>query len=376
LSTTETYSPGELVHARGREWIVLGVGRLFGCARLLAPNRRLKPSFRSLRAEPVTYAAFDPPAGDRPGGREAAQLLRDALRLSLRRGAGPFRGAGKINFEPRAYQLAPLMMALRQETARLLIADDVGIGKTIEAGLILREFIDRGEIDRFSILCPPHLVDQWTAELETKFSITATPVTASSAARLERDLPNTISVVEAYPFTVVSLDFIKSERRLDDFLRACPEMVVVDEAHAAVSGGRARHRRFDKNRQSRSSSANRFPKRIGFLAGTTNFKRLRGWAVSFKPMKARLLRCSNGLIHNAGEGIVTLASFTKPPGSRGSPPAIVTPLLAERITNQRRRSRESLRAGTEHPHLQSSMKIQLLGNGNLRAQPPRISLGR
>jgi hypothetical protein len=137
------------------------------------------------------------------------------------------------------------MMALRQETARLLIADDVGIGKTIEAGLILREYIDRGEIDRFSILCPPHLVDQWTTELETKFSITATPVTASAAARLERDLPNTISVFEAYPFTVVSLDFIKSERRLDDFLRACPEMVVVDEAHAAVSGGKARHRRFD-----------------------------------------------------------------------------------------------------------------------------------
>lgn len=102
-----------------------------------------------LEQEPVTYAAFDPPTGDRPGGREAAQLLRDALRLSLRRGAGPFRGAGRINFEPRAYQLAPLMMALRQETVRLLIADDVGIGKTIEAGLILREYIDRDEIDRF-----------------------------------------------------------------------------------------------------------------------------------------------------------------------------------------------------------------------------------
>jgi superfamily II DNA or RNA helicase len=137
------------------------------------------------------------------------------------------------------------MMALRQETARLLIADDVGIGKTIEAGLILREYLDRGEIDRFSVLCPPHLVDQWTTELETKFSITATPLTASAAARLERDLPNTISVFEAYPYTVISLDFIKSERRLDDFLRACPEMVVVDEAHAAVSGGRVRHRRFD-----------------------------------------------------------------------------------------------------------------------------------
>jgi SNF2 family DNA or RNA helicase len=112
-----------------------------------------------------------PPSGDRPGPREAALLLRDALKLSLRRGAGPFRGAGRINFEPRAYQLAPLMMALRQETVRLLIADDVGIGKTIEAGLILRELIDRGAIERFAVLCPPHLVDQWTVELQAKFAL-------------------------------------------------------------------------------------------------------------------------------------------------------------------------------------------------------------
>ena len=245
MSATEAFSPGELVCARGREWIVIGVGEALRLRPLTGSEQDAETIIPELEAEPVTYAAFAPPTGDHLGGREAAQLLRDALRLSLRRGAGPFRGAGRINFEPRAYQLAPLMMTLRQETARLLIADDVGIGKTIEAGLILREYIDRGEIDRFSILCPPHLVDQWTAELETKFSITATPVTASAAARLERDLPNTISVFEAYPFTVVSLDFIKSERRLDDFLRACPEMVVVDEAHTAVSGGRARHQRFN-----------------------------------------------------------------------------------------------------------------------------------
>lgn len=245
MSETPYFSPGELVHARGREWIVLSGGDAIRIRPLTGSELEVETIVPDLEAEPIRYAAFDPPSIGHSGPREAAQLLRDALRLSLRRGAGPFRGAGRINFEPRAYQLAPLMMALRQETARLLIGDDVGIGKTIEAGLILREYLDRGEIDRFSILCPPHLVEQWTAELDTKFSITATPVTASAAARLERDLPNTISVFEAYPFTVVSLDFIKSERRLDDFLRACPEMVVVDEAHASVSGGRARHRRFD-----------------------------------------------------------------------------------------------------------------------------------
>lgn len=245
MTAVQTFSPGELIRARGREWIVLTAGDSLRLRPLTGSEEDVETVLPELEAEPVTYASFEPPEIDRAGAREAALLLRDALRLSLRRGAGPFRSAGRLNFEPRAYQLAPLMMALRQDVARLLIADDVGIGKTIEAGMIVREFIDRGEIERFAVLCPPHLVDQWTAELESKFSLSATPVTASEAARLERDLPSTTSVFDAYPYTVVSLDFIKSDRRLDDFLRACPEMVVVDEAHAAVSGGRSRHRRFE-----------------------------------------------------------------------------------------------------------------------------------
>lgn len=238
------FSPGELIRARGREWVVLGADGGLRVRPLSGMETEVEVLQPALELEPITEATFPLPDGRRTGGREAAQLLRDALRLSLRRGAGPFRSAGRLAFEPRAYQLAPLLMALRQETARLLIADDVGIGKTIEAGLIVREFLDRGEIERFAVLCPPHLVEQWTAELEEKFSLSAMAVTASQAARLERDLPDTVSVFDAYPFTVVSLDFIKSDRRRDDFLRACPEMVVVDEAHACVSGDRARHQRY------------------------------------------------------------------------------------------------------------------------------------
>ncbi|MBC6416394.1 MAG: DEAD/DEAH box helicase [Rhodospirillales bacterium] len=248
MTFAERFYPGELVRARGREWVVMEAGAT-GAALALRPltgsEADIETIIPDLEAEPVSHASFGSPDARRTGGRDAAQLLRDALRLSLRRGAGPFRSAGRINFEPRAYQLAPLMMALRLETIRLLIADDVGIGKTIEAGLILREMLDRGEIGGFTVLCPPHLVEQWTHELKSKFSIPATPVTASAAAGLERDLPASMSIFEAWKFTVVSLDFIKSERRKFDFLRACPEMVVVDEAHAAVSGGQGRQRRYE-----------------------------------------------------------------------------------------------------------------------------------
>ena len=109
------------------------------------------------------------PTADRhrdPGRRPAAVRGAAAVAAARRRPVPLGRAASA--FEPRAYQLVPLLMALRLPTVRLLIADDVGIGKTIEAGLILRELIDRGEVDRFAVLCPPHLVEQWTGELEAQ----------------------------------------------------------------------------------------------------------------------------------------------------------------------------------------------------------------
>ena len=86
-------------------------------------------------------------------------------------------------------------------------------------------------IDGATVLCPPHLVEQWVGELESKFAIQAAAVTAASAGRLERDLPSGESVFRAYPFTVVSLDFIKSPQRRNEFLARAQEFVIVDEAH-------------------------------------------------------------------------------------------------------------------------------------------------
>ncbi|RIV88366.1 helicase, partial [Aurantiacibacter xanthus] len=172
-------------------------------------------------------------------------MLADALRLAMRRGAGPFRSAAQLGVEPRAYQLVPLLMALKLEVKRLLIADDVGIGKTIEAGMILREMFDRGQIDRFAVICPPHLVPQWREELATKFDLDAVEVTASNARALERGLPASQSLFEAYPYTIVSLDYIKADNRRDEFARACPSLVIVDEAHSCVGGEKGKHQRYE-----------------------------------------------------------------------------------------------------------------------------------
>lgn len=242
-----TWTPGSLVSARGREWIVLSGSD--------ADVLRVRPITGSeeditrirldLELEPVRDARFPLPVAEQRASHDAALLLRDALLLSLRRGAGPFRSFGQISVEPRAYQLVPLLMALKQDTVRLVIADDVGVGKTIEAALIARELLDRGEVERTAVLCPPHLVEQWVGELEARFHIRAVAVTAASASRLERDLPPAMSVFSAHAHTVVSLDYIKSDRRRENFLHHCPEFVIVDEAHACAASTGGRHQRYE-----------------------------------------------------------------------------------------------------------------------------------
>ncbi len=241
------FKPGDLVRARHREWVVLPETRndLMRLRPLGGAEDDATLIYLPLEPEAPVHATFDLPDPDRPGSQESALLLRDALRLKLRAGAGPFRSFGNLNVEPRAYQLVPLLMALKLDTVRLLVADDVGIGKTIEAGLIARELLDRGEIERLAVICPPHLCEQWQQELAQKFSIDAEVVRTGTAARLERGLRPDESVFEVYPFTVVSLDYIKSDRRRSDFLRACPEFVIVDEAHTCVqSNTNTRHQRY------------------------------------------------------------------------------------------------------------------------------------
>jgi hypothetical protein len=188
---TAMFTPGDLVFARGREWVALpSSDEETLCLRPLSgAEADVQIIHPALERDPVRPARFSAPKIEEIATQEGARLLSEALLMSLRRGAGPFRSAARLGFEPRAYQLVPLLMALRLPVVRLLIADDVGIGKTIEGGLILRELLDRGETDRFAVLCPPHLVEQWTGALKLKFDLDAVAVTAASASRLERDLP-------------------------------------------------------------------------------------------------------------------------------------------------------------------------------------------
>ncbi len=243
-----TFAPGSLVTARGRDWVVLpdSTDEIVMVRPLGGTDDETTGILAAV--EDVSAASFDLPDPSRHlGDAHSARLLRDALRLGFRSGAGPFRSVAQLAVDPRPYQLVPLLMALRLDPVRLLIADDVGVGKTIEAALVAAELMAQGDADRLAVLCPPHLAEQWQVELADKFHIETELVLASTATRLERGLAVGQSIYDRYPNVIVSLDFIKSDRYRGEFIRNCPDLVIVDEAHTCAQAGEraasSRHQR-------------------------------------------------------------------------------------------------------------------------------------
>lgn len=243
---------GSLVRARGRDWIVLPPREpeVLRLRPLTGTDEEGVGLFVPLEGDRLEETQFAPPDPAAAGDATGARLLFDAVRLSLRSGAAPFRSLGRISVIPRPYQFVPLIMGLRLDRVRLLIADDVGVGKTIEALLVARELLDRGLARRLAVICPPYLCDQWERELREKFAIEARVVQPSRIARLERELPRPdLSIFQHFPYLVASIDFIKSDRHRDHFLRHAPDLVIVDEAHGAArprgEQDRVQHQRYE-----------------------------------------------------------------------------------------------------------------------------------
>jgi superfamily II DNA or RNA helicase len=238
MSNATLHQPGTLIHYRKRDWMVLPSDD--------TDILRIKPLGGSEEEETAVYlpiaiqnekiasANFPEPDPKEIGAFETARILFDASRLSFRNAAGPFRCMGKLSFRPRSYQLVPLVMALKQDTVRLMIADDVGVGKTVEALIVLKELMERGEVKKFAVICPPHLCEQWQSELKDKLDIDAEIIRSSTAAKLDRKIPDDQSVFYHIPYQVISIDYIKSDKRRGIFINDCPEFVIVDEAHTCA----------------------------------------------------------------------------------------------------------------------------------------------
>lgn len=237
------YKTGTLVEFRSRPWVVqqssdkdlLIIKPLGGTD---AETIGLyKPLYGDKLKTTVNSYNFRKPSSEDIGVNsypEAARILYNACRLSFRDIAGPFQCLGRLSFEPRPYQMVPLILALKHQIIRLLISDDVGIGKTLESLLIAKELLDRKEIQRFAVICLPHLCEQWQNEIRDKFGLEAEIIRSSTISRLEKNMRANQNVFRDIPFQIISIDFIKSSDRKQMFLQHCPEFIIVDEAHTCA----------------------------------------------------------------------------------------------------------------------------------------------
>jgi len=155
-------------------------------------------------------------------------------RLPIR---SPFHGAVEVDY----YQLVPLLKALRMPRVNLLIADDVGIGKTVEAGLILSELLIRRRVQRVLILTPASLRLQWRDEMKDKFSLPFDLVDRAETQALRRRLGMDANPWRAFSRIIASYHYLRQPDVLEQFLAAChtPEgsphlpwdLLIVDECH-------------------------------------------------------------------------------------------------------------------------------------------------
>lgn len=262
--------PGQLVHVRERQFVVTDVlsGSLPPNALLGRPSNDQHLVFLNCVAddgfgeelqviwevEPgarVVDRKSDLPA---PTGFDSPQRL-DAFLDAVRWGAAaaadpraiqsPFRSG--ITIED--YQLDPVVRAVQMPRANLLIADDVGLGKTIETGLVALELILRHRARTVLVVCPSSLQIQWRDQMRDKFGLDFVIVDSKLFSELRRKRGLQVNPWTHYPRLITSIDFLKRDRPLRLFRDVLPapgeaafprrfDVLIVDEAHNIAPSGR------------------------------------------------------------------------------------------------------------------------------------------
>jgi superfamily II DNA or RNA helicase len=164
------------------------------------------------------------------------QSRHDLIRLTGTRDELATFSAGRVQLEP--YQLVPVRKLLQGPSRSLLIADDVGLGKTVEAGLCMLELIARGVGKRILLVVPPGLIDQWLAEMRLKFGLDFQPIADSASLdSAQTALAEGISPWSFHDRIITSVEYLKRPEVYWPALRRGWDVVVVDEAHYLSESG-------------------------------------------------------------------------------------------------------------------------------------------
>ena len=142
------------------------------------------------------------------------------------------RAAGGANLTVFPFQLEPAIAVARGDACRVLIADEVGLGKTIQAGLIVADTLARSPEARVLVVVPAGLREQWRDELRSRFRLSAEVLDAECIARIAAELGPDVNPWSIRPLAITSIDFVKRPEVLRSLETLTWDVLVFDEAHA------------------------------------------------------------------------------------------------------------------------------------------------
>jgi len=200
----------------------------------------------------------------------------------------PFRSG----IQPEDYQLEPLIRALQMPRVNLLVADDVGLGKTIEAGLVVQELLFRNRAHSILIVCPAGLQMHWQEQMQDKFGLDFRIIGSDAFAQLRRTRGIHVNPWSHFPRLITSIDFFKRDYPLRLFRELLPsnidyprefDILIVDEAHNVSPAGSGNYAVDSLRTQAVSLIAPHFEHRL-FLSATPH----NGYQESFTSLLAML----------------------------------------------------------------------------------------
>jgi ERCC4-related helicase len=247
------FAAGMQVRARDEDWLVVETNETTKDGTRL-DVRGISPLVRDQRAVFFAHDTLDQVTPLRPEDTELvpddspecrrSRLFIDALirKTPLPQSEQRLATVGTHLVDDLAYQREPAKAALRALRPRLLIADAVGLGKTLEVGLLLSELTRRGRGERILVVTPKHILEQFQHELWTRFAIPVVRLDSAGIERIKNDIPAGRNPFSYYKRAIISIDTLRSDRWRSHLMQVTWDAVVIDESHKLINAGTKNNR--------------------------------------------------------------------------------------------------------------------------------------
>ncbi len=245
-TTNHTIAPGARILVRDEEWLVRRVDTtstggqavaVTGLSELVRDTDRIFLTEIEPEIQVLDPAETRLVPDDSPFFRRSLLYIESLLRQTPPTDDRLYIGH-KAAMEPAPYQLEPALMALEQPRQRILIADAVGLGKTLEAGILLAELIRRGKGKRILVVTLKSMLTQFQKELWSRFTIPLVRLDSIGIQRVRSQIPTNHNPFYFYDKAIISVDTLKQDAEYRTFIESAYwDVIVIDEAHNVAERG-------------------------------------------------------------------------------------------------------------------------------------------